>query len=1132
MFLRPLTPLDMPTSQFDKAFSILEQSFRDANFLQAYKALPSRQTTEKAESPRHADFSDDDDDSDFSDASMHEGYRPRDAPSISLMRRNSTLPPTPPTQSRNVSATYAHLVPLPREKAGTNTPPNQQRPPTPDLTPPNLRTKDLAPPRPTMPHSASSRAESFMTARETQSQASASASTSQASLPLKPEAAHKWLDATRGMRLSSLPLQNSQRDASSGSGETTPTQETHRAFPAPAISSNLVEYITPDDLDRQSSSTTPESEAGNFMRNVTVRKKRAGHPHQQTASSGDMLVGNHRITKSAAMPNSEGINGSPSIVKHGETLNWPETHNDQLPRHMSNENSKRLSAASTTSTVIEAFVLTGPPPQQKQPALRRVSRVDTLREDASSRRSSLESQHSSSHRPSALSGRKHLVDGSLDTARSVSNPETGRVKVPVIIIPERRLSRSCEVTDKTHLLTSRQNRLHHPKNHVSLKQDFMEGETPRKSLDQDVDLNSDIWLDYASPDRNDRPPRTKLRHVSAPVTNSADPSNNALRGAFRRINGQAAKIQLGPQQGWKRHSLDAELESPDLEHSPRLSVEHVRSIDDRLLLPSQQKNLSSQALSDYAQQTSPRRSSEFRDIHTLHSSTSPFSQLSDRTDSMELTEAKAINFYSHENKSLLMVQNVAKRRLAEAQNMSGARGIEALTMPESEEEPVIQTSQSTFQAVIDTPTPPNLEDPDRVDVDSPLRNPRTAPQPPRLPAVIVSPATPSSQFRKTPSPPSPPLRRPSLVEKARSVSSQRPKSQQDRDTTLHPLWRPRGFWDDFTDSEEEYSDDELPLGGDTSDVQSLESLQQNRGWRPKRLSVRLPGFRGQGGFMLGNSLGIDRHGTNTNKKEQSKKAKLKTQPGIAQSYSVTHQLTMASIFRPAAGCLRASLEQLHTSRSLLRQPNPRLCRHLHATTTAMASKRGPVGPPKTKDRGPASKEDTQTDFAAMNVLGNTPAPTTAIDACAHDGFALNSGLKIAGSGVLLVGGDAFNWKPWIREGRKEGTIGEGAMGDDVKGVSSVGGTLRNKKGQWEVAEHSWGLLDAVWPKPDLLILGTGPSILPVSPETRKHISDLGIRLEVADTRNAASQFNLLATERGVQQVAAALIPIGWKEGTQ
>jgi hypothetical protein len=39
-----------------------------------------------------------------------------------------------------------------------------------------------------------------------------------------------------------------------------------------------------------------------------------------------------------------------------------------------------------------------------------------------------------------------------------------------------------------------------------------------------------------------------------------------------------------------------------------------------------------------------------------------------------------------------------------------------------------------------------------------------------------------------------------------------------------------------------------------------------------------------------------------------------------------------------------------------------------------------------------------------------------------------------------------------------------------------------------------------------------------------------MRVEVLDTRNAAAQFNLLATERGVSDVAAALIPIGWKDG--
>lgn len=56
----------------------------------------------------------------------------------------------------------------------------------------------------------------------------------------------------------------------------------------------------------------------------------------------------------------------------------------------------------------------------------------------------------------------------------------------------------------------------------------------------------------------------------------------------------------------------------------------------------------------------------------------------------------------------------------------------------------------------------------------------------------------------------------------------------------------------------------------------------------------------------------------------------------------------------------------------------------------------------------------------------------------------------------------------------------------------------------------------------------GGSILPLSPETRKHINSLGIRVEVVDTRNAAAQFNLLATERGVSEIAAAMIPIGWK----
>ncbi|KAL8789444.1 MAG: hypothetical protein Q9195_006810 [Heterodermia aff. obscurata] len=147
----------------------------------------------------------------------------------------------------------------------------------------------------------------------------------------------------------------------------------------------------------------------------------------------------------------------------------------------------------------------------------------------------------------------------------------------------------------------------------------------------------------------------------------------------------------------------------------------------------------------------------------------------------------------------------------------------------------------------------------------------------------------------------------------------------------------------------------------------------------------------------------------------------------------------------------------------------------------------------------------------MDVFSGTPPPTTSIDVCLSDGFHFGNGLKITGgSGCLLVAGEAFNWRPWA--GRTDGRR-----------------SMLNGKGQWDAQGSVWGLLDVVWPKPELLILGLGPTMLPLSPETRQIITAMGIRVDVQDTRNAASQFNLLATERGVGEIAAAMIPIGWRE---
>ncbi|RJE17508.1 hypothetical protein PHISCL_10154, partial [Aspergillus sclerotialis] len=181
-----------------------------------------------------------------------------------------------------------------------------------------------------------------------------------------------------------------------------------------------------------------------------------------------------------------------------------------------------------------------------------------------------------------------------------------------------------------------------------------------------------------------------------------------------------------------------------------------------------------------------------------------------------------------------------------------------------------------------------------------------------------------------------------------------------------------------------------------------------------------------------------------------------------------------------------------------------------------------------RDRGPRSTEDTQTDFTSLNVLGSIPAPTTAIDATLESGFQFNNGLRVGnGDGVLLVGGECFSWRPWLGSASEDkGGNVEGEGNDSKKEELKM--RMVNRKGQFEVDESVWGLLGIVWPRPDLLIVGTGSSIIPLSLETRKHINAHGVRVEVLDTRNAAAQFNLLATERGVSEIAAALIPIGFE----
>lgn len=103
-----------------------------------------------------------------------------------------------------------------------------------------------------------------------------------------------------------------------------------------------------------------------------------------------------------------------------------------------------------------------------------------------------------------------------------------------------------------------------------------------------------------------------------------------------------------------------------------------------------------------------------------------------------------------------------------------------------------------------------------------------------------------------------------------------------------------------------------------------------------------------------------------------------------------------------------------------------------------------VVPSRRKDQQPPA-QPPPTDFGELDVLGNTPAPSTSVDVCMYDGFGLNSGITITGgNGVLLIDGEVFKWRPW-----------------EAKGSMN----LVNKKGQFELPPNAFALFDLLYPRP-------------------------------------------------------------------
>ncbi|KAI9000717.1 DUF498-domain-containing protein [Trametes punicea] len=131
------------------------------------------------------------------------------------------------------------------------------------------------------------------------------------------------------------------------------------------------------------------------------------------------------------------------------------------------------------------------------------------------------------------------------------------------------------------------------------------------------------------------------------------------------------------------------------------------------------------------------------------------------------------------------------------------------------------------------------------------------------------------------------------------------------------------------------------------------------------------------------------------------------------------------------------------------------------------------------------------DGGLNNILSGGAAPAVEVKTITQNGIQLADGLVLS-SACIFLDGKVFLWN--VPEKLWDG---------------------------WK-PEH-FEIFDTVVPKPEILLLGTGERVEMLLPALRQYLMKAGVQVDVMNTRNACSTYNLLAEEG--RRVAAALLPI-------
>ncbi|MCJ1358612.1 MAG: hypothetical protein MMC33_008612 [Icmadophila ericetorum] len=717
-----------------------------------------------------------------------------------------SLPLTPPLLTRDdekvKSLHSAHLLDARELTNGADrtsdisTPVNQRSPPTPDTTPPRQsnKTTALSPPFLGL-QVASSRTESFQTARE---QLSSDDEDQHSSVPSSYVLPRKWLSNSRATDLRDIGLGLDFESTDEGSTSAPAPRKRHHQYDAFLAFDGSWGNNKEDANDTSSSATELGAQHSKIVARKTMREQDStigtvsetrakGHASDHTNSVSP-------LQKAAQKSRNSSLNDS---AEHSVGANsQPSQEDADLDAKIRQIDNRRLSQMSAASTVVEALVVDKTP--QRRHTLRHTSKNLSLRNVSltsnDSNRSSVistteEPVHRLIHHKKKLSQTGHRYSTMSDNILTAGSTfaKDYHQSLPVEAVPQRRSSlkaSNAEIPQRT----PGQTRLRRTSRPATAPEGTVEDqEYLRGRLRTRAPI---MFPNMSKPNRSKTrqlPPAipTRSSSLSAPTSRNVSRTTSLTSTSLHAHNMQL-ESQLSQPQPAIEAPTEAPAEVPVAESRPSLSAD---------------------------------RSGEYwSSLHPPSMRLTPFSLASIQSSTpgtLEVNEATAISIYPHNNKSILVVQQIARQ--------------DSDDTPERFATIVESTNINTTEPL----TPPPTARP-KQQVDSPLRNPREAPEPPAftiIPPTPIPPNRAATEGSSRSASVSTGSGRFGIVRRAlsarrysesfisplaRSLSKRNPPTTRrhniNDDATnnkLSPFWRPRGFWDDLSESESDFGNDGL-----------------------------------------------------------------------------------------------------------------------------------------------------------------------------------------------------------------------------------------------------------------------------------------------------------------------------------